>query len=143
VIDADLRRFSLFAELEDPELQLVAYLLERRELPADECAWQEGEEGDGLWLLTQGTLRFDSQGEGPLGRCDAPAWFGGASLLEAASRETSAHAVGPAHTLVLSRTAFAKLLDAAPRTSARILAAIAGELASVLRDGIAFIAPRR
>ena len=143
MIDADLRRFSLFAGLEDPELQLVAYLLESRELAADECVWEEGQAADGLWLLDQGTLRFEMGGEGPLGRCAAPAWFGGASLLAEAPREASAHAAGPARALVLSRTAFAQLLEAAPRTAARILATLAGELASVLRDGIAFTSPRR
>lgn len=142
--DADLRRFSLFAALDDAELKLIAFLLEARELSAEQQVWREGEAAEGLWLLDQGALRFETRSEGTLGHCEAPACFGAASLAgDSAAREASAYAAGSARALVLSRTAFAQLLEAAPRTAAHLLAAITAELSAVLRDGLSFLTAQR
>ena len=141
--DTDLRRFSLFAALDDAELKLVAFLLEPRELTAEQRLWREGEPADGLLLLDQGALRFETRSAGALGQCEAPASFGAASLVGDSMREVSAYATGGARALVLSRTAFARLLEAAPRTAAHVLTAIAAELGAVLRDGMAFMNAQR
>jgi CRP/FNR family transcriptional regulator, cyclic AMP receptor protein len=143
VTDADLRRFALFAELDDAELQLLAFLLEERQLDAEQPVWREGDAADALWLLERGALRFESRGEGALGQLEAPASVGAASLVGDFVREASAFAAGGAQALVLSRTAFAQLLEAAPQTAALVASAIAGELGAVLRDGIAFMNARR
>ena len=141
--EVDLRRFSLFAALEEPELRLVAFLLQAREFAPEQKLWREGDPSDGLWLLDEGALRFETRGEGPLGQRTAPAWFGSASLVCDVPREASAHAEGPTRALLLSKTAFAQLLQSAPRTAARVLAAISAELASLLHDGVSFLSERR
>lgn len=141
--EADLRRFPLFASLDDAELKLIAFLLEERPLSAEQRVWREGEPAEGLLLLEQGALRFETHGEGSLGQCEAPASFGAASLVGDSMREVSAYATSGGRALVLSRTAFAQLLEAAPRTAAHVLAAIAADLGAVLRDGIAFMNARR
>ena len=137
-MSAELRRFPLLAALDDTELALVASLLEERELAAEQRAWSEGEPAEGLWLLERGALRLETRGAGALGQCEAPAQLGAASLVGDSRRETSAFASGAVRVRVFSRTAFARLLDAAPRAAARLLAAIAVELAAVLRDAIPF-----
>ena len=139
----DLRKFTLFASLDEPELQLVAFLLQPRELAPEQRLWREGDPSDGLWLLEQGVLRFETRGEGPLGQRAAPAWFGSAGLVSEAAREASARAEGPARVWLLSRTAFQQLLEAAPRTAARVLGAVSAELASLLHDGVSFLSERR
>ena len=141
--DADLRRFPLFADLDDAELRLVAFLIEERSLGAEQQVWREGEPSEGLLLLEQGGLRFEARGEGALGQYEAPASFGAASLVGESMREVSAYATGGGRALVLTKTAFAKLLEAAPRTAARVLAAVAAELGAILRDGVAFMNARR
>ena len=141
--DADLRRFPLLAGLDEAELKLVAFLLEARELGAEQQVWREGEPADGLWLLDEGTLRFETRSEGTLGHTEAPACFGAVALVGDAVREASAYAAGSARALVLSRTAFAQLLEAAPRTAAHVLAAIGAELGAVLRDGLPFLTAQR
>jgi len=143
VTGVDLRRFGLFASLEEPELQLVAFLLQSRELAPEQKLWREGDASDGLWLLDEGVVRFETRSEGPLGQRAAPAWFGSASLVCDVPREASAHAEGRARALLLSKTAFAQLLESAPRTAARLLGAISAELASLLHDGVAFWSERR
>jgi CRP-like cAMP-binding protein len=142
-VSADLRRFPVFAALEDAELVLVASLLEERELAAEQRAWSEGEPAEGLWLLERGALRLEARGAGALGQCEAPAQLGAASLVGDSLRETSAFASGPVRVRVFSRTAFARLLDTAPRAAARLLVAIAVELGAVLRDAVQFSNPRR
>jgi CRP-like cAMP-binding protein len=143
VTDADLRRFPLFTDLDDAELRLVAFLLEERPLEAEQQVWREGEASEGLWLLEQGGLRFETRREGALGQSEAPASFGAASLVGESMREASAFATAGGCALVLTKTAFAKLLEAAPRTAARVLAAVAVELGAILRDAIAFTHARR
>jgi CRP-like cAMP-binding protein len=139
----ELRKFALFASLEEPELELVAFLLQPRELVPEQKLWREGDPSDGLWLLEQGVLRFETRSEGARGKRAAPAWFGGAGLVSEAPREASAHAEGPARALLLSKTAFAQLLEAAPHTAARVLGAISSELASLLHEGVSFMTERR
>jgi CRP-like cAMP-binding protein len=143
VTGASLRRFELFAALDDAELKLVAGLLQARELTPEQRLWREGDPSDGLWLLDEGVVRFETRSEGPLGQRAAPAWFGSASLVGEAPREASAHAEGRARAWLLSKTAFAELQERTPRTAARVLRAIAADLASVLHEGVAFFGERR
>jgi len=138
VIEVDLRRFPVLAELAEEDLEAVASLLEARELRADQEVWREGEPADGLVLLEHGALRFESLSFGALGQREAPACLGVASLVGAGSRETSAFAVEPARALLLSRAAFAQLLEDAPRAAARVLAAVAAELSALMRAGVPF-----
>ena len=142
-MSAELRRFPLLAALDDAELALVASLLEERELVAEQRAWGEGEPAEGLWLLEHGALRLETRDAGALGECGAPAQLGAASLVGDSLRETSAFASGPVRVRVFSRTAFARLLETAPRAAARLLTAVAADLASVLRDAIPFSTARR
>jgi CRP-like cAMP-binding protein len=139
----DLRKFALFAPFDEAELRPLAFLLQPRELAPEQRLWREGDPSDGLWLLEEGVLRFETHSEGPLGLRAAPAWFGCAGLVWEAPREASAHAEGPVRASLLSKTAFAQLLEAAPRSAARLLSAISSELASVLHDGVTFMSERR
>jgi CRP-like cAMP-binding protein len=139
MIEVDLRRFPLFARLAQDELEAVAARLEVRELAPDQWVWREGEGAAGLVLLEQGALRIESHRDGELGRCEAPACFGAASLVADGQRESSASAAGAGRALLLSRTAFARLVDDSPRAAARLLSAIASDLARMLREGLPFL----
>ena len=140
MIEVDLRRFPLFARLAQDELEAVAARLEVRELAPDQILWREGEGAGGLVLLDQGALRIESRRDGDFGRCEAPACVGAASLVADGQRESSASATSAGRALLLSRTAFARLVDDSPRAAARLLAAIAGDLARILREGLPFFA---
>lgn len=139
MIEVDLRRFPLFASLATEELDAVAARLEVRELDVNQTLWREGDGAVALALLDRGTLRIESHGLGSLGRCDAPACLGAASLVDDGQRESSAIATGPVRTLLLSRTAFAELIEDAPRAAARVLAAVVGDLSATLRQGLPFL----
>jgi CRP-like cAMP-binding protein len=135
----ELLRFPLFARLTPEEREAVAQRLEVRELAPDDVLWREGEPAAGLVLLDAGALRIDSRRDGPLGRCEAPACLGGASLVSEGEREASAVAAGAGRALVLSKTAFERLVEERPRAAARLATAIAGHLARVLREGLPFL----
>lgn len=139
MIEVDLRRFPLFAELRNDELESVAARLEVWELEADEPLWREGDGATALVLLDQGTLRIESHGLGALGRCAAPACLGATSLVGDGARESSVIAAGPSRALVLSKTAFAGLVEEAPGAAARVLAAVVRDLATMLRQGLAYV----
>ena len=139
MIEVDLRRFPLFAVLDQDELEAVAARLEVRQLAPDQTLWREGDGAGGLVLLEQGALRIESLGFGALGHCEAPACFGAASLVGDGERESSASAAGAARALLLSRTAFQRLLEDSPRAAARLLSAIAADLARILREGLPFV----
>jgi CRP-like cAMP-binding protein len=140
VIEVDLRRFSLFASLGTEDLDAVAARLQVRELEAEETLWREGDGALALALLDHGSLRIESHSLGSLGQCDAPACLGAASLVDEGPRESSAIATGPVRTLLLSKTAFAELVEEAPRAAARVLAAVVDDLAKTLRQGLPFLA---
>ena len=140
MIEVDLRRFPLFARLAQDELEALAARLEVRELSPDQVVWREGDGATGLVLLEHGALRIESRREGELGLCEAPACFGAASLVADGQRESSASAAGAGRALLLSRTAFARLVEDSPRAAARLLSAIAADLARTLREGLPFVA---
>jgi CRP-like cAMP-binding protein len=140
VIEIDLRRFPLFTSLDDEELEAVAARLEVRTLASDQLLWREGEEAGALVLLEQGVLRIESRRDGTLGQCEAPACFGAASLVGNGRRESSASAASAGRALLLSRTSFDRLVEDAPRAAARLLSAIAADLARTLREGLPFVA---
>lgn len=140
MIEVDLRRFPLFASLGHEDLDAVASRLEVRELADDETLWRQGDGAVALALIDQGAVRIESHGLGELGRHESPACLGALSLVDGGQRESSAIAAGPARALLLSRTAFAELMEEAPGAAARVLAAIVGDLASTLRQGLPFLA---
>lgn len=140
MIEVDLRRFPIFARLAQEDLEAVAARLEVLEREAGELVWCEGEGASGLVLLEQGALRIESRRDGELGRCEAPACFGAAGLVDDGRRESSAAAAGPVRMLLLSRTAFARLVEESPRAAARLLSAITADFARLLRDALPFVA---
>jgi NTE family protein len=140
MIEVDLRRYPLFARFGHEELEAVAAELEVCELAPEQALWREGEAAEGLVLLEQGALRIETTRGGALGRCEAPACFGAASLVGDGPRESSAYAADAARALVLSRTAFARLVEESPRAAARLVSAIAEDLARILREGLPFVA---
>jgi CRP-like cAMP-binding protein len=136
VSGSELSHFAPLAELWESELALIEELLEPLGFDAGEQMFRKGQESDGLWLIQEGSVRIvDAQGRhaGSLGPGDA---MGGLSLVVVGPRACGAVAVGPVTVLRLSRTAFHRLSEDAPRASARILSWLVRDLAAPLRAGL-------
>jgi CRP/FNR family cyclic AMP-dependent transcriptional regulator len=132
-----LKRFAIFAELNDDEREVVASLLEPRRLVDGKSAFREGSESEGLILLESGRLKLRSpRSPGVLGTLEAPEHLGAASLFCLGKREVTALAVGDCSLWILSRSSLSRLVDDCPRAAFRLAEAVAAELAGLARQGL-------
>ena len=140
---ADLARFGLFADLTPSELELLASVAEEQALRAGELLCLEGSEADGAILLLDGELECTRDGSGELGRIDAPAALGLASLAYNGNREATLKAVSPARVLLLTRTGFHRFSQDAPTAAVRVLEGVVNELAGALQGSLELLVPPR
>ncbi len=132
----DLKRFSLLSELGEDDLAILDDLLEERALPKGRQLCREGQESDGLVLVDAGTLRLSSKRAGDLGVLEAGESFGALSLVVVGPREATVKAEEPTTILTLSRTAFHRFAEDAPRAAVRLLEVLVQDSAAMLRTGI-------
>lgn len=130
------KRFPLFSELGEGDLELLEDLMEPQSLRAGEILCLEGSEAEGAILLGRGSLLCKSDKEGDLGRLEAPVLLGGAALVMLGNRLVSLTAAEPSHVHVLSRTAFHRFQQDAPAAAARLLEGLARELGGSLRSAV-------
>ena len=132
-----LKQFQILQEFNEEDRDALAEVLEERFLPDGKSAFREGMEGEGLLLLCAGRLTLKSKRTGSVvGRLEAPAHLGGASLFSFGKREITAIADGPAVVEILPRSGLPRLADDAPRAAFRLAEAVAGELASLVRQSL-------
>lgn len=135
----DLKQFGFFADLVEEDLEVLAELLETRALLSGQQLFREGQEAEGLVLVADGRLRLESRRAGVLGFLEAGDVLGGTSLVAVGTREVTAVAEQPTEVHVLSREAFHRFVEDAPRAGARVLEALARELAGILRGGLEYL----
>lgn len=137
------RRFEPFRALSQGELARLTELLEERALAPGELLWREGSEADGAILLADGALACARERLGELGRIEAPAVLGLASLAASGRRELSLEAAEQSRVLVLTRAAFQRFAQEAPPAALRVLEGVVRDLGGLLRGGIGGLsAPR-
>ena len=134
--DYELKRFKLLADLAGDELETVEELIESRQFAAGDQLFREGQESDGLLLLHEGRLGVESSRWGKLDDVEPGAVVGALALVVVGPREVTAVALEPSCVLLLSRTAFHRLADDAPRAAARVLESLLRDLAGALRGGL-------
>jgi NTE family protein len=132
----DLKQFAIFADLSEEERELVVDLLTRMELDAGDQLFAEGAESEGLVLVERGALALNSGRAGALGLLMAGDCMGAASLVAVGTREATALASESACVLVLSREAFRRLAEDAPRAACRMLEVALADLAGAVREGL-------
>ena len=133
---AGLKRFLPFAELDNADSELLEDLLDVRELEPGEVVVTEGDEADGLVLVQSGSLKMSSARITELRGLAAGDFMGGLSLASLGRREVTLTAAEPSTVLLLSRSAFLRLGEDAPRAATRVLEAVLRELGSNLRTGL-------
>ena len=135
MIANDLKLFAPFRDLSGEELELLLPLLEERGLTPGRRVFSEGEDADGIVLLTHGAVKLRTAA-GFEARVEAPAAFGAAALVAVGVRAMTATTEQPSTVQELSRTAFHRFADDVPRGAVRVLEAIGAELAHLLREGV-------
>jgi CRP-like cAMP-binding protein len=125
------------------ELELLASVSEEQALKAGEVLCLEGSEADGAILLLDGALDCARDGAGDLGRIDAPAALGLASLAYNGNREATLKAASPSRVLLLTRTGFHRFSQDAPAAAVRVLEGVVNDLAGALRGSLELLVPPR
>jgi CRP/FNR family transcriptional regulator, cyclic AMP receptor protein len=140
-----LHTLSLFVNLTRAELQIVDGLLHERNYLAGEVIFDEGEEGQAIYIIAAGEVQICRQEDTDAGAHEQGAsyprrrqgdtgvvaqlgpgtFFGELALLDNSPRSAQARATSPCQLIVFFRDDFVGLLD----THARIASKISRELA--------------
>jgi CRP-like cAMP-binding protein len=141
VID-NLRRVEIFAGLLDEELLKVADLCKAVRVPAGKAVFEEGDGGDELYIIHEGSVRVMINSRRPDGTF-APSTinmlyqgqcFGEMILLNSAVRSASVIAAEAATLIVIREPDFRRLCDANPRIGYVVIRNLAQDLAYKLRS---------
>lgn len=120
---------NLFSRCSKRERATVARHMETASLPADATLIEEGEEGDALFLIIEGTASVRRGGSEVLA-VGPGAFFGEMALLDGEPRSATVVATAPVTVAVLGVRMFRTLLREFPEMTFELLAGLAAELRS-------------
>lgn len=132
---AQLRGLGLFALLSARELRVIDGLLHERSYLAGEIVFDEGEEGQALYVVLSGRVLICRQGDpagGRIAEIPAGAMFGELALLDGVPRTAQARALDDCVLAALSRTDFNRLVDTHAGIASRIALQLARDLGQKL-----------
>lgn len=133
---AQLKSFSLFADLGDAEREDLAELLEERDLSARETLFGEGDEADALVLVLSGQVEIESPRSGERLSIGPGGAIGALALFSVGLREGDAVGVAESELRLLRREDFLRFAEDHPRAAFRIAAAVAAEVAQHARAAL-------
>lgn len=128
---------SLFSQLTPGELDIVDGLLHRREYLAGEVVFDEGEEGQAIYIVLDGEVVLGRQGKdaaGYIATLGSGSFFGDMALLDDLPRTAQARAHKAAQLAVLFRTDFMALMDTHARIASKIALQLAREMGRRIRQ---------
>jgi CRP-like cAMP-binding protein len=141
---AFLAAVPLFEGIPEPELAELAQILRRRELPAGEVLWHEGDESLAMLLIVDGrvsvSLRLPGERTVEVASMGPGEVLGEIPLLDGGRHSATARVVEPASLLSLSRADFAALVSRSSPTAFALKRRIAGVACSRLRRQLAGLA---
>ena len=132
-----LRDVALFSTLSPRELKVVSTLIHQRSALAGEVIFDEGEEGQAIYIVASGDVLICRQGQGEAGRLaqlGPGTFFGELALLDNSPRSAQARAAGPCRLIVFFRDDFVGLLDTHARIASKISRELARHLGARMRD---------
>jgi len=132
-----LKGMPLFATLDVRELRIVDELIHDRDYLAGEIIFDEGDEGEAIYLIFEGQVLICRQGMPETGfivSLDAGSFMGEQALLDHAPRAAQARAAQPCKMGVLFRADFQNLLDSDARVASKIALQLARYLSRRLRS---------
>lgn len=134
-----LKNVVLFKDLSMRDISMVNNLLHERRYLADEVIFDEGEEGQGLFIVLSGRVRVKRPGDvnATLIEFGPGSFFGEVALLDQSVRTAQARAVEDTLIVALFRVEFYSLLETHSAITSRISFQLARALAARLRQAIA------
>ncbi len=120
------------------ELAMVDSLMHERRYIADEVIFDEGEEGQGLFLVLSGRVRINlpPSVEQVVIELGPGAFFGEVALLDKSIRTAQARAIEDSQIVALFRAEFYSLLETHSAIASRISFQLAKVLAARLRQTV-------
>jgi CRP-like cAMP-binding protein len=115
-----LKHVPLFKELSRHDIEQVGQLAEEVDVPAGQVLTREGAPGSEFFVIVEGTVRIDVQGE-TVNTLTSGDFLGEIALIDDGPRTATATAVGPTKLLVLGRREFRSLMDSYPTIEHSVL----------------------
>ena len=134
-----LRGVSLFAQLKTRELRIVDGLLHERTYIADEVVFDEGEDGQALYVVFSGEVLIvhpNGDGDDLLATIRRGGFFGDMALIDTWPRAAQARAAVPTAVGVLFRSDFQTLMETHARIASKIALQLAREMGQRLRQRV-------
>ncbi|GAB2182276.1 hypothetical protein DLREEDagrD3_24990 [Denitratisoma sp. agr-D3] len=134
---ARLKGMPLFSTLDARELRIVDGMLHEREYLDGEVIFDQGEEGQAIYLVFEGRVSIRHHGaeeEDFIAELEAGTFFGEQALLNNAVRAAQVRASGRCLLGVMFRTDFHSLLASDARVASKIALQLARHLSRRLRD---------
>lgn len=131
-----LKRVVLFKDLSTRELAMVDNMLHERRYVADEVIFDEGEEGQGLFVLLEGKVKITRAGSPSVNLIEPGSFFGEVALLDQCVRTAQARAAEDSLVVALFRAEFYSLLQTHSGIASRISFQLARVLAARLRQTV-------
>lgn len=133
-----LHNVALFKDLSMRDLGMVNSLLHERRYLADEVIFDEGEEGQGLFVVLSGRVKIARpKVVGNLQiEFGAGSFFGEVALLDQSVRTAQARAIDDTQIVVLFRAEFYSLLETHSHIASRISFQLARALAARIRQSM-------
>jgi CRP/FNR family cyclic AMP-dependent transcriptional regulator len=134
----DLKAMSLFGGLTRRELRIVGGFLHERRYLKDEVIFDQGDEGQAIYLIAGGKVAIcrDGEAERPIALLDGGGFFGELALLDDAPRSAQARAAEDCTLLVLFRGEFESLMHAHALIASKIALQLARQLGLRLRRAL-------
>jgi CRP-like cAMP-binding protein len=135
---ADLKALAFFTDLSVRELKIVQSMLHERAYLAGEVIFDEGDQGNALYIIRSGRVLICRQGRpaNAIAELGPGSFFGELALLESAPRNAQARALEPCRLAVFFGSDFLSLLDTEAKLSNKILYRFARLLGQRLRDTV-------
>jgi CRP-like cAMP-binding protein len=133
-----LKNVVLFKDLSMRDLAMVDSLMHERRYLAEEVIFDEGEEGQGLFLVLSGRVKITlpANVSGALIELGPGAFFGEVALLDQSVRTAQARAIEDTQIVALFRAEFYSLLETHSAIASRISFQLARALAARLRQAV-------
>lgn len=133
-----LKHVVLFKDLSWHELAVIDNQLHQRHYLAGEVIFDEGEEGQGLFIVLSGRVKTTRQGttRGVLLEFGPGSFFGEVALLDQSVRTAQARAIEDTSIVTLFRAEFYSLLQTHSAIASRVSFQLARMLATRLRQNI-------
>jgi CRP-like cAMP-binding protein len=134
-----LRALSLFVDLAPAELAIIDGLLHERDYLKDEVVFDQGEDGQAIYIVLDGDVLICRQGEPETGRLAVlrpGTFFGDVALLDDSPRTAQARAAANCRLAVFFRADFLGLMETHAVIASKISLQLARHMGQRLRDTV-------